>query len=745
MAETPTDPPTPPLSEAMKAAQSEALTSIRTSLKELRTQFDGTDADSFATRMELRNSISDLTLAANAIGRPSGSRINLGRQITDYGYDPEDEAADRAIGKEYVSAAELEKQRHEIMISTLTPKIDRLRAAGFTVETKVTLVDPPEYGEVLELDASNARISATREALKQIELSASRLQESEPKFTAALQTLVRQGSDPDQHWQPAFQHRVAYALQDMEKTPVGSVALSDESRVEMTRLAASADGLENERMLALMSATASIAGNRGLIREIRITAADIGRQTDQNTEEVESRIAALENRVRLAPKPSEPAQGAGNSANGAPANDAGAAGGGPQPAGESGAVQEVLKRMERMYPIVLGANPNLAERLGDAISQGKDPERSAQPDFRHSVAYTLQDLEKWRVPLVLSQETRSEMTRLAGSAPGLENERMLTLMAATASINDQVLVKEIRKLGGEFGRRTEQERPDIHEKIDALETRVRAAAAPVSEAVDSSGRSATQTPFGEHGARQPGAGGGNGSGQNAGQQPQIYVQRSVFDTLLSGLRFPGSSNQGQGQPAETPMADRLAAFERRTQDERDEGTLRGAIKSGRAALDALQGFNNGEGAAVMGRIREAAKSDPGGMPAVLTEMREGGRFADLRQQFNGALETDRGLASAYDKAAAALTRYGSDRSTAQDILGRRTDLGAINARFQQMDAEIGEAAASTPSRNDGRSMFDDLAKKAAELLQRAVDAVKATFAGSATATPQPAASPSMSP
>jgi len=193
------------------------------------------------------------------------------------------------------------------------------------------------------------------------------------------------------------------------------------------------------------------------------------------------------------------------------------------------------------------------------------------------------------------------------------------------------------------------------------------------------------------------------------------------------------------------MADRLAAFEKRTQDDRDEGTLRGAIKSGRAALDALQTFGNGEGAAVMGRIREAAKSDPGGLPAVLSEMREGGRFSELRQQFNGALETDRGLARAYDKAADALTRYGSDRSTAQDILGRRTDLGAINARFQQMDAEIGEAAASTPSRNDGRSMFDDLAKKAAELLQRAVDAVKATFAGSATATPQPTASPSMSP
>jgi hypothetical protein len=336
---------------------------------------------------------------------------------------------------------------------------------------------------------------------------------------------------------------------------------------------------------------------------------------------------------------------------------------------------------------------------------------------------------------------------------------MLTLMAATASISSQALVNEIRKFGGEVGRKVDQEKPDIHEKIDALETKVHLAAeqsqtAP-SSASEGAGRASAQSPSGEqqppgagvNGTRQPASGGGNAGAQNGGQQPQIYYPRSVLDTILSGLRISGQGNDAQppGQPAETPMAGRLAAFEKKTQDERDETNLKNAIKSGRAALDALQAFSNGEGAAVMSRIHEAAKSDPGGLPAVLSEMREGGRFADLRGQFNTALEKDHGLANAYDRAAAALTRYGTDRSTAQDILGRRADTSAITARFEQMDAEIGEAAASTPSRNDGRSMFDDLAKKAAELLQRAVDAVKAAFTGSPTATSQPTASPSMSP
>jgi hypothetical protein len=146
-----------------------------------------------------------------------------------------------------------------------------------------------------------------------------------------------------------------------------------------------------------------------------------------------------------------------------------------------------------------------------------------------------------------------------------------------------------------------------------------------------------------------------------------------------------------------------------------------------AALDALQAF--GEGAAVMSRIREAARSEPGGLPAVLFEMRGGGRFTELRQRFNGALETDHGLAGAHDRAAAALARYGADRGTAQDILDRRPDAGAVTARLEQMDAAVAAAAAATPSRSDGRSMVDELAGRAAGLLRRA----KAPITGSPTA------------
>ena len=80
----------------------------------------------------------------------------------------------------------------------------------------------------------------------------------------------------------------------------------------------------------------------------------------------------------------------------------------------------------------------------------------------------------------------------------------------------------------------------------------------------------------------------------------------------------------------------------------------------------------------------------------------------------------------------------------QDIIGRRPDASAITQRFEKLDAEIGEAAAKTPSRNDGRSMMEDLVQRAAELLQKAVETVKAAFSRSPAPDAGARPSPSMS-
>jgi hypothetical protein len=105
------------------------------------------------------------------------------------------------------------------------------------------------------------------------------------------------------------------------------------------------------------------------------------------------------------------------------------------------------------------------------------------------------------------------------------------------------------------------------------------------------------------------------------------------------------------------------------------------------------------------------------------------------------------MGATYDKAAAALARYGQHRVGIEEVIARRPDAANLSAKFEQMDAQIGEAAASMPSRRDGKAMVDDLAQKAAELLHRAVDTVRSAFGRSplAEATSRAAPAPAMSP
>jgi hypothetical protein len=126
-------------------------------------------------------------------------------------------------------------------------------------------------------------------------------------------------------------------------------------------------------------------------------------------------------------------------------------------------------------------------------------------------------------------------------------------------------------------------------------------------------------------------------------------------------------------------------------------------------------------------------------------MREGGRYADLRRQFNSALVAEKGFGAAYDRAASALAQYGDNRGVVDQILSRRADAAALAGRFDKMDAEIGQAASVIPGRKGGKSALDELADKAAEIVKRAVETVRAAFTSSpsADATSRPSPSPSL--
>lgn len=405
------------------------------------------------------------------------------------------------------------------------------------------------------------------------------------------------------------------------------------------------------------------------------------------------------------------------------------------------ALREVAEKLRLAVPALSEVDKSLAQAADTLARQASDPIRLNQRSFQHELAYMIQDVGRTPgVALNLTNETRDELSKLAGSAPGLENQRMRALMRSTGEIEDRALVRDIRRTGSVIGEQANQNTLTIRGQIDVLENRVRLAPRPdvAPEATGSTqtgrptqpeappGRQA-QTDTASQGERTRSP--GDAPRQN--QDRPILVQGasggSAIDTIFRALRATGPANTPPWESGAQPFGQRLSAFEDKLLQGRDEVALRGVERSGRAALEALEGFRNGEGAVVLNRIREAARTDPGGMAAVMSEMREGGKFADFRQQFNNALSDEKGVTAAYDKAAGALARYGQDRIGAEQIIARRPDAANLSAKFEAMDKDIGAAAVEIPSRRDGKTMLEDLSRQVAELLQKAADSVKSIF------------------
>jgi hypothetical protein len=423
-------------------------------------------------------------------------------------------------------------------------------------------------------------------------------------------------------------------------------------------------------------------------------------------------------------------------------------------------IREVLSKLVASLDQLPSSAKNLGTKIQELDTAARDPVRFNQKSVQHEICYAAQDFEKATgKPLDLSANQRAEVENLAGSAPGLVNERMIELLRRTAQIDSSSYVDQIRRSAAEIGQQRDQNKPGIKDQIEQLENKVRLAPRVPETDTDAraegtttktdqrtSGVSGKAVPNGSvHEAQRPEngfdrRGGHNGSAADHSSVVQNAVLRGgVLDTLASAIRGNGQANAPPWEPQATPFGDRLRDFQDKVA-RRDQDSAIGRVeKSARATMDALDGFRNTEGATVMNRVQTAARADPGGMAGVLSEMREGGRFNNLRQAFNKALTDDKGFADAYDRAAGALARYGQGREQVEQIFARWPDSANLTAKFEQLDSQIGERATCIPSRNDGKNMLDDIGKNIAEIIQRATDAVRAAF--SRTPSAGPSASP----
>jgi hypothetical protein len=247
-------------------------------------------------------------------------------------------------------------------------------------------------------------------------------------------------------------------------------------------------------------------------------------------------------------------------------------------------------------------------------------------------------------------------------------------------------------------------------------------------------RPETQTQRATHAASQP-------SSPAAPAAPPSSAARDLLSrfavrNILETLRGPQDQNRAAPPASTLPTAtdpapppgglrDKLTTFTaERLQPQRDAEQVQGATQAATGVIASLQALEQQETTGILNKIRDAAKNN-GGMETVLSEMRPGGQFEDLRKEFNTVLSHDEGFAAAYDKATGAIADYAESRAALPRPTTTRGDPNL--ARLQTLDHEIAEAAKSLPGIKDGQSALEDLAQSGREAVQKLFSAVQQVF------------------
>ncbi|WP_294537752.1 hypothetical protein [uncultured Rhodoblastus sp.] len=218
--------------------------------------------------------------------------------------------------------------------------------------------------------------------------------------------------------------------------------------------------------------------------------------------------------------------------------------------------------------------------------------------------------------------------------------------------------------------------------------------------------------------------------------------------LLTGFR-PERSDATAPQESKQPAADTpakpgsaRALLDRfnntRMQPRRDTDQLEATERAGEAAVKSFEALEKADSSAILTRIREAAEAAPGGMKEVLSEMRPGGAYEDLRKEFNATLARDENFSAAYENAAGALDAFADQREKAAPIL--QNGNAGLLARLEALDQQIVKASAEVPGKEAGKSNLDEALQNGREALTQAFETIRNVFSRHS-----PSASPGMSP
>ena len=233
---------------------------------------------------------------------------------------------------------------------------------------------------------------------------------------------------------------------------------------------------------------------------------------------------------------------------------------------------------------------------------------------------------------------------------------------------------------------------------------------------------------------------------DAGAAAPSLLDRLAVKSILDNLRRPeakasasqtapttGAAESVTAADATAPKAaspagglrDKLGVFTAdRMQARRDADEIKGVTQLGASVLASLEALERQETTGILMKIRDAANAN-GGIERVLSEMRPGGVFEDLRKEFNVALSHDEGFAAAFEKATSALSNYAETRAGMISAPRPRADINL--ARLETLDQEIGAAARTLPGLKDGKNALDEALEGGKEAVEKAFTAIRQAF------------------
>ncbi len=476
----------------------------------------------------------------------------------------------------------------------------------------------------------------------------------------------------------------------------------------------------------------------------------------------------------------------------------------PGMAGPARAPMAVLmERLEQAAPFVSVKDPALQERIGWLADEASAaPSALDRAWFKTRVAYVVQDVERLNnAQLVMDPALRAELDKLALSSPGLRHEQLAALVRETAHLRpeDGPLAQEIRRLArwavtGSVDVASDEGRKQVEQLAQRVEAAKAGepAPAPVAAVADptpsaapaakANPAAATPNPAPAAAPAEPAAPGQSAvpgavqtGPQPGGLQPTslapaqpaaadrpaptaharaaeaqgqttVHAQqvqfRGTLRDILASARPPEPATPPPWSNEPAPLTGRLGSYEQRQADQNSNQMITDAQNAAQNAVRAVEALGAGPGSGVLSKIRQAAAGDPDGLPGVMAGMQPGGRYEQLRAEFNAAMTSERAFAASYDRVVSAAGQYASAReAVGADLARRGIDPAPVEAQFAAVEKAIGHGTAALPGRTDGKSMQQELAEKAAEFFRQLMERVKSAV----SSEPKPGAAPTPAP